>query len=136
LRRLILLAAVGLASLALACGKPPELTPEAARDLIAQAPAFLGPWDPGIRFVDSERTAVTTGVQRRLLKVESIGLREDALGLAGATATVVFTWRWLNGPLAGADFRSTAKLHCSRGVWKVYNDVLQEALWRSERGEE
>ena len=80
---------------------------------------------------------ITRDVQRRLLKVESVALKPDGLwGIAGTTATVPFTWRWQNGPLAGVDFRSRAKLHCARGVWKVYNDLLQEDLWRAERGEE
>lgn len=122
--------------LSAACGKAPELSPDAVRELIVHSPAFEGPWDPGIRFVDSQRMVMTSDVQRRLLRVESVVLRPDALGLAGTTATAVFTWRWQNGPLAGMDFRSTAKLHCARGVWKVYNDKLQEDLWRAERGQD
>jgi hypothetical protein len=134
--RLPLLAVSLAAVLAAACAKAPELSREAAGDLIAHAPAFEGPWDPGIQFVDSQRMVMTSDVQRRLLRVESVVLRPDALGLAGTTATAVFTWRWQNGPLAGMDFRSTAKLHCARGVWKVYNDKLQEDLWRAERGQD
>jgi hypothetical protein len=132
--------ALGLAAaaiLAAGCGKPPELTREAAADLIVHSPAFEGPWDPGIRFVDSEKTVATSDVRRRLLKVESAAVKEDGpWGIAGSTGTVVFTWRWLNGPLAGVDYRSRVKLHASRGVWKVYSDQLQEELWKSERGEE
>lgn len=134
--RLPLLAVTFAAVLSTGCAKTPELTREAAGDLVVNAPAFQGPWDPGIRFVDSDRVVATSEARRRLLKVESVSVRPDGLGMAGSTATVVFTWRWQNGPLAGVDFRSTAKLHAARGVWKVYNDVLQESLWRAERGEE
>jgi hypothetical protein len=123
--------------LAAACGKPPELTREAAADLIVRSPAFEGPWDPGIRVTDSEKTAAAPDAQRRLLRVESVALKEDGpWGIAGSTGTAVFAWRWQNGPLAGFDYRSRVKLHSSRGVWKVYNDQLQEELWRAERGEE
>ena len=123
--------------LAIACGKPPELTREAAADLIVRSPAFEGPWDPNIRFVDSEKTVATSDVQRRLLKVDSVVVRQDGpFGIAGSTGTVGFTWRWQNGPLAGFDYRSKAKLHAARGVWKVYNDQLQAELWKTERGEE
>jgi hypothetical protein len=129
------MAAVAL--LPLACGKAPELTGEAAKDLIVHAPSFQGPWDPGIRFVETENVLAIRDVQRRLLKVESVSLRPDGVwGMAGTTATVAFTWRWMNGPLSGVDYRSKAKLHCARGVWKVYNDLLQEDLWRAERGQE
>jgi len=119
------------------CGKPPELTREAASELIVHAPAFDGPWDPGIRFVESERTAVTADTKRRLVRVESVLVKQDGpMGMAGSTATVPFVWRWQSGPLAGVDYRSKAKLHCSGGVWKVYNEQLQEQLWKAERNEE
>ena len=122
---------------AIACGRPPELTREAASDLIARSPAFEGPWDPGIRFGESQTTMPAGDAKRRLLRVESVLVKEDGpWGWAGATATVPFTWRWMSGPLAGSDFRSKAKLHCAGGIWKVYNDQLQEELWKAERGEE
>lgn len=124
-------------AVSIGCGKPPELTREAASDLIVHSPAFEGPWDPAIRFVDSERTAVTADTKRRLLRVESVLVKQDGpLGLSGSTATVPFVWRWQSGPLAGVDYRSRAKLHCAGGVWKVYNDQLQEQLWKAERNEE
>ncbi len=136
LRGLSLAAAI-VVLLAAGCGKTPELTREAASDLIARSPAFEGPWDPGIRFVESEKTVVTGDTKRRLLRVESVLIRQDGpLGMAGATATVPFVWRWQSGPLAGMDYRSRAKLHCSGGVWKVYNEPLQEQLWKAERGED
>ncbi len=125
------------ALLAVGCGKTPELTREAASDLITRSPAFEGPWDPGIRFVESEKTVVTGDTKRRLLRVESVLVRQDGpWGMAGSTATVPFVWRWQSGPLAGVDYRSKAKLHCSGGVWKVYNEPLQEELWKAERGED
>lgn len=125
------------ALLAVACAKPPELTRESMRDLIQHSPAFEGPWDQSLRFADADKTVNFRDVQRRLLKIESAYVRPDGpWGIAGTTATVVFMWRWQNGPLSGVDFRSTARLHCSRGVWKVYSDKLQEELWRAERGEE
>ena len=80
---------------------------------------------------------VTADTKRRLLRVESVLVKADGpLGMAGSTATVPFVWRWQSGPLAGFDYRSRAKLHCSGGVWKVYNDQLQEQLWKAERNEE
>jgi hypothetical protein len=113
------------------------LTRETAADLIVRSPAFEGPWDPNIRFVDSETTVATPDVQRRLLKVDSVVVKEDGpWGMAGSTGTVGFTWRWQNGPLAGFDYRSKVKLHASGGVWKVYNEPLQQELWKTERGEE
>ena len=141
MKRLALVATVALvAVLAAACGRPPELTREAAAELIVRAPAFEGPWDPGIRFVESQTPSVAAGdvnLKRRLLRVESVLIKEDGpWGWAGVTATVPFVWRWLDGPLAGIDYRSKAKLHCSGGVWKAYNDQLQEELWRAERGQD
>jgi len=133
------LAAVSLtALLLLACGgKPPELSRETAADLIVRSPAFEGPWDPGIRFGESQATMPAGDAKRRLLRVESVLVKEDGpWGWAGVTATAPFVWRWQNGPLAGLDYRSKAKLHRSGGVWKVYNDQLQEELWKAERGEE
>ena len=135
LRAALPLAAVLAASLG--CGKPPDLTREAAADLIVHSPAFEGPWDPAIRFVESESTAVTAETKRRLLRVESVLVKQDGpLGLSGSTATVPFVWRWQSGPLAGVDYRSRAKLHFASGIWKVYNDQLQEQLWKAERNEE
>ena len=73
----LFLAAAIAALFAVGCGKTPELTREAASDLIARSPAFEGPWDPGIRFVESEKTVTKSyvpllsepGVQRRVRPV-------------------------------------------------------------------
>jgi hypothetical protein len=137
-KRVVLASAPFLAALLVAaCRRAPDLSREAAADLIARSPAFEGPWDPGIRFGESQSTMSAGDAKRRLLRVESVLVKEDGpWGWAGTTATVPFVWRWQNGPLAGFDYRSKAKLHCAGGVWKVYNDQLQEELWKAERGEE
>jgi hypothetical protein len=137
MKRVLSVAVVLPLLLGLACGGAPELGREAAASLIARSPAFEGPWDPSIRFGESQATMPAGDAKRVFLRVESVLVKEDGpWGWAGVTATVPFVWRWQGGPLAGVDYRSKAKLHRSGGVWKVYNDQLQEELWKAERGEE
>ncbi len=107
-----------------------------ARSLIERSEAFTMPMDPGIVFTD---TTFHPGpnTRRQFLEISGLLVKDDGpFGMAGQTATVVFTWQWTEGPYAHHVFRSKAKLNCSNGTWKVYNDYLTEHVWASERGEE
>ena len=55
--------------------------------------------------------------------------------MAGKTATVRFTWRWTEGPMANRVLTSKARLHGSSEAWTVHEDYLKHDLWRAERNE-
>ena len=131
----VALVAVSLLAL-VSCGHK-EIRREEAVDLIKSSEAFRGPWDPGIVFVDAQvRPGPNT--KREFVKLEGLMLKEDGpFGIAGATATAAFTWRWNEGPFAQRVFRSKARFNNATGEkrWKVYEDYLRRELWAAERGE-
>jgi hypothetical protein len=106
-------------------------TREAASDLITRSPAFEapGPWDP---LVEPEKT-VAKDMKRRLLRVESVLVRQDGPWGMAATATVPFIWRWQSGPLAGV---TTAEGEAALAESEDHSEQLQEQLWHAERGED
>ncbi len=76
-------------------------------------------------------------MKREFLLLKSLTVKQDGpFGMAGATATAAFTWRWTGGPFAGVTFTSKAKLNSGGGPWKLYDDLLKHELWAAERGEE
>jgi hypothetical protein len=133
---LFLLTAVAVVMLG-AC-RQKHITREEAAALIVSSEAFQGPWDPGIVFVEA-RVLPGPNTRREFVKIEALVIKEDGpFGIAGATATAAFTWRWNEGPFAQRLFRSKARFNSSTGEkhWKVYEDYLQRELWAAERGEE
>jgi hypothetical protein len=118
------------------CGHK-EISREQAVDLITTSESFQGPWDPGIVFVDAQvRRGPNT--KREILRIEGLTIKEDGpFGVAGATATAAFTWRWNEGPFAQRIFRSKVRFNSATGEkrWKIYEDYLQSELWKAERGE-
>jgi hypothetical protein len=119
----------------LGCKAAPMLTRDGIRRLIEQSPAFAGPMDPGVVFLDTDFRP-GPNMRRVFVKIESVSVKDDGpWALAGRTATVAFTWKWTEGPYAGAVLRSQAKLNCSSGAWKVYDEDLKQRLWATERGE-
>jgi hypothetical protein len=129
---------LGLVLLAVcaACRKPPALTQETVRVLVESSAAFQAPIDFGVVFMDSN-LRVGQNTKREFLKVESVVVKPDGpFGAAGSTATVVFTWRWNGGPLAGRTFRSQARLNSTSGSWKLYDDYLKHQLSIAEGAEE
>ena len=125
-----------LVSVVVGCGKPAELTRENARALVEASETFRAPLDPGIVFTDTTfRPGPNT--RREVLKVEALTIKDDGpFGAAGQTATLTFSYRWIEGPLAGHTYRSKARLNSAGGTWKVYEDYLQKELFRAERGED
>lgn len=118
------------------CSQAPPLDGQAVRRLIQESPAFQGPWADGIVVREDQGEAGSARAQRQLLKIlETKAQPLGPLGMSGMGATVWFSWRWQGGPLDGAVFASKAKLVCAGRVWKVYNDLLRDELWRAERGE-
>ena len=125
-----------LALASVGCAKPPELTRQAAQDLIVSSGAFRLPIDPGIVFLDTKYTP-GPDTKRELVRLEGITIKPDGpFGMAGATATVVFSWRWNKGPLTGTEFRSKAKLNSTGGAWHIYEDYLEKEFSKVERGSE
>ncbi len=107
-----------------------------ARRLIEQSEAFSSPMDPSIVFTDTTFRP-GPGMKREFISISALAVKDDGpFGMAGQTATVVFTWQWTEGPYARRVLRSKAKLNSSNGTWKVYDDYLTEHLWATERGEE
>ena len=126
-----------LALSAVACRKDPSLTPAAARALIEAAPAFNEPMASPSSPVDDGRVKEDAGIRREMLGVDSVTLKSDGpFGMAGATATAVFRWRWNQGPFAGQVFRTSVKLHTGGEGWKVYDDVLERELANAMRGQD
>jgi len=137
-RRRSLLRSVCLvvASVVLGCKNAPPLTRADVRSLIEQSEAFSAPMDPSIVFIDTTFHP-GSNTKREFIAISGIAVKDDGpFGMAGQTATVVFTWQWTEGPYAHRVLRSKAKLNCSSGTWKVYADYLTQHLWASERGEE
>ena len=87
--------------------------------------------------IDDGRVKEDAGIRREMLGVDSVVLRPDGpFGMAGATATAVFRWRWNQGPFAGQVFRTSVKLHDGGDGWKVYDDVLERELANAMRGQD
>jgi hypothetical protein len=118
------------------CTRTQPLTKEAAVALIEESSAFRSPIDPGIVFVDAQYHP-GPNTKRELVRLEGLVLKDDGPGgIAGQTATAVFTWRWNEGPFANRLFRSKAKLNNNGSGWRAYNDYLKKQLYAGERGEE
>jgi|RhiMetdeSRZDD1v2_1073273.scaffolds.fasta_scaffold06226_18 hypothetical protein len=130
------LLALFLAAAATACGKPPELTRETARAAIEASEAFRAPLEAGIVFTDTTFQP-SKNARREILEIQALTVKDDGpMGGAGQTATLTFTYRWTEGPLAGHTLRSKARLHSSGSAWKAYDDYLKKELFRTERGED
>ncbi len=130
------LLALFLAAAATACGKPPEVTRETARAAIEASEAFRAPLEAGIVLTDTTFTP-SPNARREILEIQALTVKNDGpMGGAGQTATLTFTYRWTEGPLAGHTLRSKARLHSSGSAWKAYDDYLRKELFRTERGED
>lgn len=135
-RRSRALALLALLLLASACGKTPELTRETARALVEASPSFSAPLDADIVGSDT-RLKDNPSMKREIVRIEGIAIKPDGpFGMAGATASAAFTWRWNAGPFAGQVYKAVAKLHSGGDAWKVYDDQLERQLRLSMKGEE
>ncbi len=102
--------------------------------MIAASVAFAEPVEADIRKAISYEQGTLQG---EILRVEALETKADGpFGMAGETATIVFTWRWTAGPLAGGQYRTTAKFHGDGHGWKVYEDQLKRNLRKAVAGEE
>jgi hypothetical protein len=130
------LLALSLAAAAIACSKPPELTRETARASIEASESFRAPLEANIVFTDTTFQP-NPNARREVLKIDALTVKDDGPFGAGAgqTATLTFTYRWTEGPLAGHTLSSRARLHSSGGPWKAYDDYLKKELLKTERGE-
>jgi hypothetical protein len=118
---------------AVSCARAPALSHEKAKGMIASSAAFLEPVEAEIRKALSYEQGT---LKREILRVEALTVKPDGpLGMAGETATVVFTWRWTAGPLAAAEYRTTAKFHGDGRGWTVYEDKLKHNLRETLKGE-
>jgi hypothetical protein len=118
------------------CQKAPDLTRDQAKQLIEATAAFTAPMDREFVALETEIRGVNDA-RREFLRLEGLAVKNDGpFGIAGKTATASFTWRWSSGPFAHRPFRSLAKLNCSSGTWKVYEDHLKHQLRASMTGEE
>ena len=107
-----------------------------AQELIVNSGAFRLPVDSGVIFLETKYTP-GPGTKRELIRLEALAIKPDGpFGMAGATATVAFSWRWNSGPLAGTEFHSKAKLNSTGGPWHVYEDYLEKEFSKAERGQE
>lgn len=102
--------------------------------MIASSVAFLEPVEADVRKALSYEQGP---LGREILRIEALTLKpDDPFGMAGETATVVFTWRWTAGPLTGVQYRTTAKFHGDGHGWTVYEDLLKRNLRKTISGEE
>ena len=125
-------AAVGLLC-AVSCSRAPALSHEKAKGMIEASVAFQEPVEADIRKALSYEEGT---LKREILRVEALTVKADGpFGMAGETATIVFTWRWTSGPLARVEYRTTAKFHGDGHGWKVYEDKLKHNLRETLRGE-
>jgi hypothetical protein len=134
--RLSFAATAALLAISFGCGPKKPLTKERAVELIKSSKAFQGPMDPQISFAD---TTYRPGPNTKREFVSLVGLTAKAdgpFGIAGSTATGAFTWRWTEGPLAGQLLVSKVKFNDNGDGWHIYNDYLQEQLFKAERREE
>ena len=131
--RAVRIAAGACAVLLVACARRHPLAKEGAAALIEASPSWSQPLESSLNIDPSFRP--TPGTKRELMKIEALALKDDGpWGIAGQTATVSFTWRWVDGYLQAKTFRSRAKLNDSGEGWKVYDDTLRDALAAAERG--
>ena len=125
-----------LALLAVSCADPPPIDRAKAKGMIEASLAFQAPLDEDLRKLDP-RFGADPYMKRELLRVEALTTRPDGpWGMAGQTATVSFVWRWNQGPLAGVQHRTVAKIHGDSQGWKVYEDKLAYNLRASIAAEE
>src|SRR5262249_30323459 len=123
-----LLALILAAAGALACSKPPELTRDRARAAIEASAAFREPLESGVVFTDTTFRP-SPNARREILEVQALTVKNDGpIAGAGQTATLNFTYRWTEGPLAGHTLKSKARLHSAGGDWKAYDDYLKKEL--------
>jgi hypothetical protein len=120
----------------LGCTKPPELTRQTAQELIVSSGAFRLPIDSSIVFIETKYTP-SPDTRREFIRLEGLTIKPDGpFGMAGATATVAFSWRWNKGPLAGTEFHSKAKLNSTGAAWRIYEDYLEKEFSKAERSQE
>lgn len=119
---------------AVSCSRAPALSHEKAKGMIAASVAFLEPVEADVRKALSYEQGK---LRREILRVEALAVKPDGpFGMAGETATVVFTWRWSGGPLARVEYRTTTKFHGDGHGWTVYEDLLKRNLRKSISGED
>ena len=134
-RTLRLTASVALLVAGVACGKTEPLSHEKAAGMIEASYAFQEPLDEDLRGLDP--SFADPYLKRQFLKVKGLTTKPDGpLGMAGETATITFTWKWNQGPLAANSYTTIAKLHGNSRGWNVYEDVLKRNLRVSIAGEE
>jgi hypothetical protein len=127
-----LIAVVLLASAA--CRTEP-LSHEKAGGMIEASVAFQLPLDEDLRKLDP--SFGDPALKRQFIRVVGLTSKPDGpLGMAGETATVTFTWRWSQGPLASHPYTTVAKIHGDSHGWNLYEDVLKRNLRGSSAGEE
>jgi hypothetical protein len=119
-----------------ACQKPEPLTREKARGMIEASLAFQARLDEGVAFLDA-RVKDNPNLKREIVSIDAPTSKPDGpFGMAGETATVVFTWRWNGGPFARTVYRAKTKFHGDGHGWTLYEDTLQTGLRASVSGEE
>jgi hypothetical protein len=122
-RFLLALAVIG----SVACKDPKPLDHAKARSMIEASLAFQAPLDDDLRRLDP--SFADPYLKREMLKVEGVTVKPDyPFGWSGQTATVLFVWRWNQGPLAGVQHRTLAKIHGDSHGWTVYEDLLVKNL--------
>jgi hypothetical protein len=103
--------------------------------MIEASLAFQAPLDEDLKKLDAG--FADPYVKREMLKVQAVAVKPDGpFGMAGETATVTFVWRWNQGPLAGTQYTTIAKIHGDSDGWKLYEDKLAHNLRVSIAGEE
>ena len=119
---------------ACACRPSTPLTLEKAKGMIEASFAFQAPLDDDLKSADPRLAAP---MKRQILTVENIAVKpDDAFSMAGETASVIFTWRFDQGPLAGSRYSTVAKIHGdSHDGWKLYEEKLAHSLRVSVVGE-
>lgn len=127
---------LALSASLVACSDPPPLDRAKAAGMIEATAAFQAPLDEDLRKLDP-RFGADPYMKREILKVEAVTVKPDGpFGMAGQTATVSFVWRFNQGPLAGVQHRTLAKIHGDSNGWKVYEDKLAHNLRESIAGDE
>jgi hypothetical protein len=121
---------------ACACHPSTPLSHEKAKGMIEASFAFQAPLDDDLKRLDPRFT--DPNMKREILKVSAVAVKPDGpFGMAGDTATVTFVWHWTQGPLAGTQYTTIAKIHGdSHEGWKLYEDKLAHNLRVSVAGEE
>jgi hypothetical protein len=119
-----------------ACRKTEPITHEKVRGMIEASLVFQAKLDEDVALLDT-RLKDNPNMKREVVSIDALTSKPDGpFGMAGETATVVFTWRWNEGPLARTLYRTRAKLHGDGEGWTLYEDTLQKGLRASISGEE